>query len=87
MQVEGRRWKRARRHWVVRYWLEPLAWATGIATFAGGFFFLTELTGFRSRSDHTVAPAWLDVAVFAGTLFVIALVVHVMYARFADGDD
>ena len=70
MQVKGRRWKRARRHWVLRYWLEPLAWATAVAASFGAYMFLGRLTGFEGRRrtyEHTVAEAWRDVPMFAGS--------------------
>ena len=86
MKVKGRRWKKARRHWAVRYWLEPLAWAVVIATLTGGYWFLTDLTGYHGRDGfehrHSVARAWRDVPLFAGMFFVISFVVLVVSARF-----
>ena len=87
MKVKGRRWKKARRHWVVRDLLEPLAWAMVIATLAGGYFFLADLTGYQGsrvgfEHRHSVARAWRDVPLFAGMFFVISFVVLVVYARF-----
>jgi hypothetical protein len=86
MKGKGRRWKRARRHSVVRCWLEPLAWAVGIAAIMGAFLFLLELTGFQGRERgfphrHSVARAWRDVPLITGAIFVIAFVVLVVHAR------
>jgi hypothetical protein len=85
MKVKGRRWKRARRHGLVRYFLEPLAWAAAIAAFAGAYFFFADLTGFRGRREgfthrHSVAHAWAKVPLVVGMIFVIGFVVFVAYA-------
>lgn len=85
MKVKGRRWKRLRRHGAVRYFLEPLAWAVGIAACAGVYLFLAKLTGYGGRREgftrrHSVAQAWADVPFVAEMIFVIAFVVLVVYA-------
>ncbi len=69
----------------MRYFLEPLAWAVGIAAFFGAYFFFSDLTGYKGRSRgfehrHSIAQAWRDVPLFAGMMFVIAFVVLVVHA-------
>jgi hypothetical protein len=86
MKVKGRGWKRARRHWVVRYWLAPLAWAVGSAVLFGAFMFLRALSGYEGRHGgfthrHSAAEAWRDVPLFAGMIFVITFVVLMVFVR------